>query len=479
MSLKKSVFMGVKWSTASQIGRQGMQIVTMIILARLLSPIDFGLVSMATVVIGFIAIFKDLGTASALIQRKHISDELLYSIFWLNAMFGLLATAILLGSAPLIGRIYHEPRVTPILGTLSLTFFIAGLSTLQQTVLERNLEFGKLAKIELGVTLLSSIIGVISALFQAGAWSLVYQTLVSVSATTILLWFVTGWQPKIIFDWNELKSITSYSLNLTGFSIFNYFARNADYFLIGRFLGVQSLGYYTLAYRIMLYPLQNIVWVIGRVIFPAFSQMQHDNTRFCYAYLRVTQTIAFVVFPLMVGLWALAEPFVLATFGASWQPVILLVLILSPIGMIHSIGTTVGDIYQAKGRTDWMLRWGLFAGTLVVCFFCIGLQWGIVGVAGAYAIVSALLIYPSFAIPFKLIGLSMREFLAGLWRPFLCSLLMLAVLAGSRLILPNGLASVWQLGILIPVGCLTYLLSSWLLNREQLQETLSIVGMRN
>jgi O-antigen/teichoic acid export membrane protein len=477
MSFKKSAAISIKWSTLSQIGRQGMQLATLIILANLLTPADFGLVGMATIVTGFAAIFKDLGTSAAVIQRPEIPDDLLQSIFWLNVVFGLCLTFLLLGISPFIANLYHEPRVAKILSVLAPTFLIAGFSILHQSLLERKLEFNKLAKIEMVATLLAAIVGMSSALLGAGVWSLVYQTITLISTTTLQLWIATPWQPKLVFDWREVKSVTGFSLNLTGFSIFNYFARNADYFLIGRFLGAQSLGYYTLAYRLMFYPLQNIASVIGRVVFPIFSQMQHDHARFSYAYLRVTRTIALVSFPLMMGIWILAEPFVMAVFGSKWQPIIILLLILSPIGIIQSIGTTVGAIYQAKGRTDWMLWWGLSAGTLVVLSFGIGLRWGLVGVASAYAIVSSLLIYPSFAIPFRLIDLSMREFLAGLGRPFLCSSLMLLVLAVVRMVLPGGLASYWQLVILIPLGGLVYLLTSWLINREQIQETMSMIGI--
>lgn len=261
MSLKKSAAVGIKWSSVSQVGRQAMQIATLIILARLLSPGDFGLVGMATVFTGFLAIFKDLGTSAAIIQKEEISERLLHSIFWINVIFGLFATVFLLSISPFVAGFYHEGKVSAILSVLSITFLISSLTILQQALLERSLAFNKLAKIEISATLFASITGIVSAYCGAGVWSLIYQNLVLATLTTILLWVTASWKPKLIFDWAEVKSVRSYSLHLTGFSIFTYFARNADYFLIGRFLGAQALGYYTLAYRIMLYPLQNIVWV--------------------------------------------------------------------------------------------------------------------------------------------------------------------------------------------------------------------------
>jgi len=313
--IKYKAVSGIKWSTVSQVGRQGTQLVTTIILARLLSPSDFGLVGMAMVVIGFIGIFKDLGTSAAIIQRKKLSEGLLSSIFWVNVGFGALAMAVLFFGAPLGGLFYHEPRVDAILRVLSLTFFISGLSILQQALLERSLAFKKLAKVEISAVAAGAAVGIGMAFSGFGVWSLVFQSLTTVSVTTILLWLFSTWRPKWIFHWSEVKSVSSYSLNLTGFSIFNYFARNADYLLIGRYLGAQDLGYHTLAYRILLFPLQNISSVIGRVMFPVYSGIREDNTRFAKAYLKVASTIALITFPMMLGVLALAKPFVLTVFG--------------------------------------------------------------------------------------------------------------------------------------------------------------------
>ncbi|NEO79671.1 MAG: MOP flippase family protein [Moorea sp. SIO4G3] len=479
MSLKKQAKSGIKWSTVSQIGRQVMQFATTAILGRLLSPDDFGLLGMATIVIGFVGLFKDLGTSAAVIQKKHLSESLVHSIFWINVGFGLLGTIIIFVISPLVAKFYEEPRIAPVLMVLSCAFFISSISILQNAILQKKLAFNKLANIEIFAVFNGSAIGIVSAFLGFGVWSLVYQSLTVTTVTTVLLWITTAWKPKLVFSWNEVRQVGRYSLNLTGFNIFNYFARNADYILIGKFLGSESLGYYTLAYRLMLYPLQNISGVLGKVMFPAFAQVQNDNARFSRAYLKVVATIAVVTFPLMICLWAISEPFILTLFGAQWQPVIVLLMILAPIGMTQSIVTTVGTIYTSKGRTDWMLRWGVGSGTFVTLAIIIGLQWGIVGVATAYATASFLLTYPNFAIPFRLIDLRVNDLIAVLWRPFLASLLMLGVLMSLKiLILPTSLASAWVLGILVPTGLITYLLASWFINREQMQELLATLGVK-
>jgi O-antigen/teichoic acid export membrane protein len=474
MNLRQVALLGIKWSAVSQFGRQGMQLVTTIVLARLLSPNDFGLLCMATVVTGFIAIFKDLGTTAAIIQQKTLSSSLLDSLFWINVTFGLLATFLLLAIAPLAAEFYQEPQIKSILQVLSLTFFISGLSTLHQAFLEKQLEFNSLAKIELLATSLGAFVGIVSALNGARVWSLVYQNLVIVTMTTILLWITSQWRPQGLFYWKSVKVLSSYSLNLTGFNIFNYLIRNADYFLIGKFLGVQALGYYSLAYRLVLYPLQSMAGVIGRVVFPVFSHLQQDDERLRKAYLQVVTAIALIIFPIMMGTLVLAETFILGIFGEPWRAAIPPLLILSPLGLIQSIGTTVGTIYLCKGRTDLMLRWSLFAGILIMLGFAIGLRWGIVGVATGYAIANLLLVYPNFAIPFRLIQLNTIDLVFALWRPFLCSMIMSAVILAMKLVLPVGLATTSKLGILFFFGMVTYLFLSRLISIDQIQQCLSL-----
>ncbi|NES21169.1 MAG: MOP flippase family protein [Symploca sp. SIO3E6] len=478
MSLKKAATSSVKWSSISQVARQVMQFVTIAIFANLLSPEDFGLVGMATIVIGFIDLFKDLGTSAAVIQRKNISDELLYSIFWINVFFGTLGSVILFFGSPLVALFYQEPEINLILKVLSLSFFLSGISILQKAILEKKLAFNTLAKIEIVAIFAGSCVGITLAFLGFGVWSLVTQTLTVVTVTTILLWASTRWKPKMIFRWSEVKEVSSYSLNLTGFNSFNYFVRNADYLLIGKFLGSQSLGYYTLAYRLMLYPIQNISHVISRVMFPVFSQIQDDNAKLRTAYLKVVGMISVITFPIMFGLWALAEPFILTVFGNQWQPVILLLMILVPVGMSQSLETTVGTIYQTKGRTDWMFRFSLVEGTVFVTAWIIGLRWGIYGVATAYAVGYSLLVYPNYAIPFSLVKLPVIELAKVISRPLLASSIMLLVLLGLKFMLLINLPSAWILGILIPIGGITYLAASWLINRNQIQQLFSLVGLK-
>ena len=471
--LNASAKSGVKWNFASQGGQQATQLLTMVILARLLAPSDFGLLGMATLVIGFVNLFKDLGTSSAVIQSRDASEDLLSSVFWVNVGFGALASLVLLATSSGIAAFYHQPRLIAILRVLALNFVISGLSILQQALFERKLQFKILARVEMTGVMVGAVVGVGSAFAGAGVWALVAQSISSTASISLLLWYFSDWRPRLIFHRGEINRVRNYSLNLLGFNVFNYFARNADYLLIGKFLGATPLGIYTLAYRMMLYPLQSITTVISRVMFPVYSKLQNDDASFRVVYLRTASTIAFVTFPLMVGLFATADPFIRSVFGANWIPVIPLILILAPVGLGQSVEATVGAIYQAKGRTDTMFFWGVSAGLLSIGAFVIGLHWGVLGVTIAYAVWSAVILVPCLVIPFRFIDLPLEAFARALMRPLAASLLMGAGVMLLHLAV-GGLPQFVLFPVLVGAGALFYVLASWMINRSQINE---IVGL--
>jgi PST family polysaccharide transporter len=469
MKLAPSVLRGTTWTAASQISRQAVQLAFTILLARILMPEDFGLVAMATAVTAFITIFGDLGTSAAVFQKPEQSHEFLSTIFWLNVGFGGFVMVGIVLLAPLIAGFYREPALTAVLAALSISFPLSGLVILQKTLLEKSMRFDVLARIEISSTVIGSGAGIVLAYSGAGVWSLVLQTLMTALAMTVLIWVRAEWRPASVVRVADMKSIASFSANLTGFNVVNYFARNADYILIGRFLGSQNLGYYTLAYRILMFPLQNLSSVIARVMLPVFSRIKNEDARFRLAYLRSIGAIALIAFPLMTFLFVLAEPIVRHAFGEQWLPVVPLLLIFAPVGLVQSIGSTVGPIYIAKERTGLLFRWGLSAGLLLILSFVIGLRWGVVGVASCYAIVSLVLAYPGMSIPLRLISLTVKDCLKVLWRPFACAMIMALLLWAIAGPISSVLTGWKFLAVQTLLGALAYLISSLVLNKIQLQ----------
>ena len=215
--------------------------------------------------------------------------------------------------------------------------------------------------------------------------------------------------------------------------------------------------------------------VIGRVMFPVLSQMQDDDARTQNFYLKASVTVAMVTFPMMCGLWVLAEPFVLFVLGPKWQPVALLLMILAPVGAIQSLGTLNGLIYLVKGRTDLQFRWGLFFSCVVVLAFVIGLRWGIVGVATTYAAATAILIYPGWRLGYGLIDMPVQRMVMALARPAAAALLMLAALESLKALLPATWSDLSLLATAIPTDVFIYCALIYRLETDGVKELISIV----
>lgn len=414
-TLTQSAISGTAWSTMSTVGRQVLSFASVATVARLLGPDAYGVMGMANLLIVFILYFRDLGTGTAIVQRLSVSERLLSSLFWLNFFLGIVMALIVVAAAPFTAEFFNTPALIPILSVLSLSFWLTSCGVVHSSILQREMRFKAIAFAELAAGLAGYVVALGFAYAGFGVWSLVFANLANSLAATVMYWAASSWRPRRQFDWPEVKSVTGFSLNLSGAGVVNYFARNADNITVGKVLGQAQLGDYQMAYNLMLTPIQNISAVMARVTLPAFARIQDDNERFCQAYIRSCMMIALITFPVIPGMAVVADPLIRAVLGPKWIGAILLFEILAPVGLVQSIQTTIGQIYVAKGRTDWMFRWNLGASVIYVAAFIMGVRFGTVGVATAYCIVSlGVLMIPGFWLPFKLIGLKLSRFAGAL-----------------------------------------------------------------
>lgn len=404
--LKSKAIAGLSWSFMGQIIKQVMQFGINVALAHLLIPADFGLVAMAGVFMNLALIIADMGVSSALIQRKEVTEAHWSSAFWLNIIFGVALTAIFCFSAPLIARFYDHPELAPVFFALSFNFFISSFTIVQQTKLTRDMEFYGLMIRDIAAVFLSGALAIYLALKGWGVWSLVMQMLASTFVNNLFLWGSSTWRPRFILSIPAIKDFFVFSANLTGFQVINYFARNIDQLLIGKFLGSEILGYYSLAYKLMMLPLQNISWVLSKVMFPVLSKVQDEFERLQRAYIKMLQSISIMTFPLMSLLFVLAPQLIRVIYGEKWSAVTDLVRVLCFCGMFQSIGTISGLIYQSVGKTDVQLRMGILntAVVFVTLVFCI--QYGMTAVALGYTIVSILWVHFSMGVVCRVIRLN-------------------------------------------------------------------------
>src|SRR5882757_9511853 len=388
---KASAASSVLWAGVSQGGRIAIQLIAIATLSGLLPPTDFGLLAMATIVINFATLVRDMGTSAAVIQREQLSPQLLDTVLWFNVALGIgLAIVISILAIP-VALFFKEPRLTGVLIALTISFPLTCSGAVHQALLERSMRFRKLARIELSSAGTALLISVLAARHGMGVYSLVLNTLTLAVMITVQLWLASPWRPSLRWSGAELKSLWKFSANLVGFQTVNYFTRNIDTILIGRFLGALQLGWYNTAYRIML--------------FPVLSRQQDDLAAFSALYLRAISSIALITAPLMAGIWALRLPLVETVLGAQWVPVADVIAWLAPVGMLQSIVTTVGLIFMSTGNTNVMLRYSMIVGGVTFVAIVMGLRWGYVGVAVAYAIENLCVFYFIYALALRFIKL--------------------------------------------------------------------------
>ncbi|MCG2659187.1 MAG: MOP flippase family protein [Kiritimatiellae bacterium] len=427
---------GIGWSVVSQIGQQAISFIIIIILARLLSPREFGLLAMITVITSFASIFVEMGFSAALVQKHDIRQAHLSSVFWLNLVVGLGFTLAFVAVAPIISRFYSEPLLIPLTMFIAANFLLGSLTIVQKTMMTKALDFRRLAIVDIVAVAFSGGFAIVLAYAGFGVWSLAVQTVFLSAITTVMLWKLGKWRPSFVFDWTAIKDLLGFSSNLFGSTLLNYWVRNLDYLLIGRFIGTQSLGIYKNAYSIMLFPLNNISRVISRVMFPSLSLIQHDKAKVRSVYLLATRAIALVTFPLMTGLFVVVESFVLTLFGSQWSGMIPILRVFCLTGLLQSVATLTGNLYLSQGKADLQFRVGLFVHANAIICIVVGLRWGVLGVAIGYTIATMINSFPSLFFAGRLVDLTFWQVWSKLLGIIGCALIMAIAVWGIGLALP-------------------------------------------
>jgi len=442
------------------------QFVITAVLARLLAPSDFGLIGMATVFTGFALIFGELGIGGAIIQKQDLREEHCSSAFWLNVLIGLLLTGLFILLSPLIASFFETPELRMIVVILSLNFILSSFAVVQQAILTKAMQFRALMVRDLGAVILSGIVGVACAIRGLGVWSLVAQTLTYTVANNLFLWHFSHWRPRFTFSRAAIGDIFRFSANMTGFQFVNYFARNLDHLVVGKFLGAQALGYYTLAYKLMMLPMQNSTWVINKVMFPAFSRIQDQLEKVRENYLKLLKAVALLVFPGMALFHVLASDLVPLVYGDQWQPAVALIEILCFCGMAQSISSLGGVIYLSRGRADVQFKMALFSVSVLSVILLSVVTGGVEVVALAYTLFYAAWMNVSLYVVARIIGLSVLAVYRNLLAPLLLSGAMLLVTSFASPLLSGSTA--WRIGLLLLLGTIVFLVLAFLFKEFQL-----------
>lgn len=402
-SFGRIAFRGGLVTGAAQILRIVIQFLSVIILARLLVPEDFGLVASVSPIAAFIGLFQNLGLQQAVIQRKDISEAQLNQVFWMSTFVGIACTVVLCFAAPVAAAFYGDARMTSLTIATALPLLLGSLAALPLALMNRRLQYAQLAINDIISAAAGFLATIIAAYMGLGYWSLALSGPTTAILTLVLAWWTTGWLP----DKPVLKvdrDIISFGANLTGFNVVNFFARNLDNILIGKYSGPVELGYYDRAYKLLLFPLRNLTEPLSRVMVPLLSKVQDNKLRFREIYLQTNWLLAIVTVPGITACAMASQQLVDILFGTEWAAVAPIFAWLGIAGIIQPVNSTTGWIFICQGKTNVMFRWGIYSSATTVCSFLAGLHWGAVGVAAAYAIVTIVCQIPVMAVVLQRVG---------------------------------------------------------------------------
>lgn len=374
---------------AVTLGAQGVRfairMASTIALARLLTPRDYGLIAMVAILIDFVSMFQHMGLSTATVSWSTINHRQVSTLFWLNT---LLSAAIMIAAAgfgPVLAWFYHEPRLVAVTACYAVSIFLTGLNIQHEAILSRQMRFGTIAAIEITAIVTGLCAAVVAAWYGAGYWALVINQLVMTLATVVGVWTMCKWRPGLPSRNSGVRAMLSYGGNLTGYNVTNYFARNLDNALIGKFWGAYQLGVYSRAYQMLLMPMAQINNPLVAVAVPALSRLTDSPARYRAAYLKILEKIAMITMPAIVFMIAMSDWLVLLLLGPQWREAGRIFMFLGIAAVIQPVTKTVPWLFTTQGRAREMLKWGFIGSGIAVISIVAGLPWGATGVAASYA----------------------------------------------------------------------------------------------
>jgi teichuronic acid exporter len=475
MSIKKSIIHGIKWTASakmvSQLATWGITIYIM----RLLTPEDYGLLAMATVFTAFLLLLSEVGLGPALVQTKEIDKERLQQAFGVIIVSNVILTGIANIFAGGIAQFFDEPRLENIVRLLSIQFPINALTIIPGVLLQRNLSFKQQSLIELTTAILTSVSTLIFATKGLGVNSIVFGTLTGALVRCVSLYIVSPIYLKPSFRWKSIKDQYSYGRSVSTGRILWFFFNQIDTLIIGKILGKDALGIYSVAMHIASMPVQRISAIIGQVAFPVLARYQNDITSIRKTTIDAVSYISFIGFPLLWGISSVSDDLIIVLLGETWQSAIIplkLISIMLPLRLIANILPSATD---AIGKPELNLRNIQLATSVMPIAFLIGAQYGIIGVTLAWVTIYPLiLLFNAFRIT-KPLGIKKIEFLSCIIPSLITALLMYIIV---KALYYNTLyfSSTERLIILPITGASTYLTLSYFTNKKII---LSLISKAN
>lgn len=470
--LKQKTVKGTVWSAVERFSVQGVQFIVMIVMARILTPEDYGLVGMLAIFLAVSQSLIDSGFSQALIRKMDRTEIDNCTVFYFNIVVGLVLYLILYFLAPLVAKFYDAPAITSIMRVICISVIINSLVVVQRALYTVNIDFKTQAKASLSAAIVSGIIGITMAYKGFGVWSIVTQQLTNLGINAGLLWLFSKWRPRLLYSWKSFRELFSFGSKLMLSGLLDTLYKNIYTLVIGKVFNASSLGHYTRAHQFADFPSSNLTGIMQRVTYPVLCNIQEDDERLKNVYRRFLKLSAFIIFPLMLGLSAVSEPFVEIFIGRQWSYCSSLLQILCFSMMWFPIHAINLNLLQVKGRSDLFLRLEVIKKTIGIAILCVTIPMGLTVMCFGQIISSIVALIINTYYTGKLIDIGFFKQMKDLLPITLLSLAMFAVvLAVVNLIDDIHL----QLVCGIIVGTATYISASILFKFNEINELKALI----
>ncbi|MBD2704310.1 MOP flippase family protein [Spirosoma sp. BT702] len=440
MSNTQKAMNGGKWITLSTVISTLFQFLQVAVLARILDPSDFGIVSISNLIISFFQLFSNLGFSNSIIYRQESDRNVLSTLYYLNLLIGVALYVLMHLSSPFIVSFYHEPKLAHVLNISSYYFVVGYFGQLYMFLLEKELRFRSVACIDIGASVIGTITTVVLAYSGYHELSLIIGTLVtqSVKSTLQIAFGFSLFRPAFFFKLKAAQDHLRFGIYNMGEGILSFIQFNSDNIFIGGMLGVKMLGYYTIAYQLSVFPITKLNPIILQVAYPILAKMKDSNAELKKSYLKILDFISYCNMPLLAGLFITADSVVPMIYGPGWEKTIELIQFFVFVGLFACLSHPLYTLAFTKGKPS--LLFYLNLGTLVVkipMVYFFGTWWGVTGIAVAFMLSTFLNMVANFAIAHSLIGEFMGNFLKNFAKPFLFCLIMIGVVWAYKSLVGN------------------------------------------
>ena len=466
---------------AAQAIKFTLQLGSTAVLARLLTPIDFGLVAMVSALTGFMWLFSDMGLSAVTVQRAQLVQSEVSALFWINVGLGVILAALGTALGPVLSWFYAEPRLTSVTIAISSTFILGGLTSQHYALLVRQMRFGAAAFVLSASFGVGVAVAITLASCGLGYWSLVWMIVANSFAALVLSWLLSGWRPSLPARSANLKAMLNFGGALTCGSLLTYAVRNADNVIVGRFRGANALGLYSKAYGLVLLPVQQLSSPLSGVLVPVLSRLQSEPERFRRYFLCAVGLLALVGMPLISFVFADARAFVLTLLGPNWIGAVPLFRLLAAGAFVGIITGASDWVLISLGQANRLLQWYVVSAPLTVLSFLVGIRWGATGVASAFSIISCVLATPMFWWALRASPIRFEDVASALWRPAIASTLASKILLSFIYFVGLRVLPALELAIdsLVLLSIYTIILIILPGGRAFIGRTVSVLSMRS